>query len=416
MRSLPTLRALLAISVAAGGLVAGVPLAEDKGHGHEGAPGGGKAVAHYRLFIGDHADGAVRAVDLAGGAGAGTFKIAQTPALTRSLSGRTVFAVQGESGQVAVIGTGVSFEDHGDHVDIDVAPARLLPTVITGSKPAHIVENSGVIALFDDGSGDVTLFQEGDLQSGGPKARTLKPGGPHHGLAAPMGGFLVVSVPHEDPAKPRVGLRVIDADGAPAGAVTTCPGVHGQAVSAGVFAFGCKDGVVFAEPGNGSKPPTLRHVSTTGLGEGNVSTLKGGTAMQFFLGNFGPRAVVIIEPGAEPSFRKIDLPVRRVDFALDPAKARQAYILTEDGTLHLLNIVSGEIEKSVQVTGPYSMDGHWRAPRPRLAVAGDHVAVTDPLKGLVRLISTESLREERTIAVDGTPYTIVAVGGSGVVH
>lgn len=412
MRSLPSLATLLAIGVAAGSLAIGAARAEDKGHGEEH----GKSVTHYRLFIGDHKDGIVRAIDLRDGSGAGTFKIDQTAALTRSASGRTVFAVQGDAGRVAVIGTGISFEDHGEHADIEIEEARLLPTVIAGTKPAHIVEGSGSIALFDDGTGDVTLFRESELLDGTFKGRTLKPGGPHHGLAAPMGEFLVVSVPHEDATKPRVGLKVIDAAGKPVSEVVNCPGVHGQAQSARVFAFGCKDGVVLAEPGSGSKPPTLRHFSTAQLGDGNVSTLKGGTAMQFFLGNYGPGAVVIIEPGAEPTFHRIDLPTRRVDFALDPAKARQAYILTEDGKLHLLNILSGAIEKSVQLTGPYSMDGHWRDPRPRLALAGDHVAVTDPLKGLVRLVSTETLKEERVIAVDGVPYTIVAVGGSGVVH
>ncbi|WP_372398687.1 hypothetical protein ABMY26_18710 [Azospirillum sp. HJ39] len=408
MNSLPSLATLLWIGAAAGGLAAGAAQAEDDKDD--------RGVTHHRLFIGDHADGIVRAIDLKDGASAGTFRIDRTPALARSVSGRTVLAVQGDAGKVAVIGTGISFEDHGDHADIAVEDARLLPAVLTGTKPAHVVEGSGTIALFDDGTGGVALFREGDLLEGTVKPRTVTPGAAHHGLAAPMGDFLVVSVPHDDPEKPRVGLKVIDAQGKPVGGVVDCPAVHGQAQSARVFAFGCKDGVVFAQPGGGSKPPTLRHVSTAALGEGNVSTLKGGTAMQYFLGNYGPRAVVVIEPGTEPSFRKIDLPTRRVDFALDDVKANQAYILTEDGRLHLLNILSGEIEKSVQLTAPYSMDGHWRDPRPRLAVAGDHVAVTDPLKGLVRLVSTETLKEERTIAVAGTPYTIVAVGGSGAAH
>jgi len=231
-----------------------------------------------------------------------------------------------------------------------------------------------------------------------------------------MGDFLVVTVPHEDPDQPRVGLRVIDMDGAEVGDVVECPGVHGQAQSARVFAFGCRDGVVFATPGSGATAPTLEHIPTAGLGDGNVSTLKGGTAMQFFLGNFGPAAVVIIEPGSAEPFRKIDLPTRRVDFALDPILAQNAYILTEDGQLRLLNILSGEITQSLQVTEPYSMDGHWRDPRPRLAVAGDHIAITDPLQGLIHLVSTETFEVEQSIAVEGVPYTIVAVGGSGVTH
>lgn len=408
MNRLPILSTLLWIGATAGGLAAGAALADDHKHA--------ASATHHRLFIGDHADGVVHAVDLEDGASAGVFRLDQSPALARSTSGRTVFAVQGDAGKVAVIGTGLSFEDHGDHADIAIEDAKLLPTAITGTKPAHVVDGSGTIALFDDGTGDVALYRESDLLEGTVKARNLKPGAAHHGLAAPMGEFLVVSVPHDDPEKPRVGLKIIDAEGKPVGGVVHCPAVHGQAQSVGVFAFGCKDGLVFAHPAGGSKPPTLRHVSTAALGDGNVSTLKGGTAMQFFLGNYGPRAVVIIEPGDEPGVRKIDLPTRRVDFALDDAKANQVYILTEDGRLHRLNVVSGAIEASVQLTAPYSMDGHWRNPRPRLAVAGDHVVVTDPLKGLLRVVSTETLREERTIAVAGTPYSIVAVGGSGVRH
>lgn len=378
------------------------------------------AAAHeetvYRLFIGDHADGLVRAVNLADGTEVGTFEIDQTPALTRSTSGRTIFAVQGDAGKVAVIETGIAFEDHGDHQDINVTDAQLLATVIEGARPAHVVEGSGKVAVFDDGTGDVVLFSESDVIDGSLDPLTLSPGGAHHGLAAPMGDFLVVSVPHVDPDQPRIGLRVIDMDGAEIGDVVECPGVHGQAQSVRVFAFGCRDGVVLATPGSGATAPTLEHIPTDDLGEGNVSTLKGGTAMQFFLGNFGPAAVVIIEPGSENPFRRVDLPTRRVDFALDPVLAQNAYILTEDGQLHLLNILSGEITQSLQVTEPYSMDGHWREPRPRLAVAGEHIAITDPLQGLVRLVSTGTFEKERTIAVEGVPYTIVAVGGSGVTH
>ncbi|MBB4000676.1 metallochaperone AztD [Aureimonas pseudogalii] len=375
-----------------------------------------RSETEWRLFVGDHAEGVVRAFDAETGTHAGTFRIDKTPSLTRSDSGRTVFAVQGDAGKVAAIATGIALDDHGEHADLKVTDSTLLPTVLTGTKPAHIVEGSGSIALFDDGTGDVTLFRESELLDGKLQPQVLKPGGAHHGLAAPMGDFLVVSVPGSDPEKPRVGLKVIDREGKQVGETVACPGVHGQAQSARTFVFGCKDGIVVAAPAKAIGGSVLTHVSTADLGEGNVSTVKGGKAMQFFLGNYGPSAVVLIEPGASEMFRKIDLPTRRVDFALDPAKAANAYILTEDGNLHLLDVLSGKIVKSARVTESYSMDGHWRDPRPRLAVAGDHIALTDPRHGLVRMISTETLAEDRTIPVEGIPYTIVAVGGSGAVH
>jgi hypothetical protein len=47
---------------------------------------------------------------------------------------------------------------------------------------------------------------------------------------------------------------------------------------------------------------------------------------------------------------------------------------------------------------------------------GDLIAVTDPREQLVRLIDAESFEEARTINVEGLPFNVVAVGGSGLQH
>ena len=123
-----------------------------------------------------------------------------------------------------------------------------------------------------------------------------------------------------------------------------------------------------------------------------------------------------IDPTAETPFHLVDLPTRRVHFAVDPIRPKFAYVLTEDGKLNQLDIVAGEIVQSLVVTEPYSMDGEWSLPRPRIAVAGDVVAVTDPNAGVVHLVDIASFTEARTIPVAGAPYNIVAVGGSGTAH
>jgi hypothetical protein len=93
-----------------------------------------------------------------------------------------------------------------------------------------------------------------------------------------------------------------------------------------------------------------------------------------------------------------------------------AYIFTEDGFLRQLDVVSGELTQSAKVTEPYSMDGEWSLPRPRLALVGDKVAVTDPLKSVVHLVDVAGFTPAGEIAVEGAPYNIVAVGGSGSQH
>jgi len=199
-------------------------------------------------------------------------------------------------------------------------------------------------------------------------------------------------------------------------AAVPCTGLHGEATSGTLVAFGCTEGVLLATE-NGSKEPSLKMLEySADMPEGRVSTLIGAKSMQFFLGNYGANRVALIEPESDEPFYLMDLPGRRIDFALDPAKPQNAYVLTEDGKLHIIDVLKREIVKSEQVSEPYSLEGHWRDPRPRLAVAGKLIAMTDPKHSLVRLINSDDLKENRTIAVEGQPFTIVAVGGSGLQH
>ncbi|TYC59823.1 metal-binding protein ZinT [Rhodobacterales bacterium] len=49
-------------------------------------------------------------------------------------------------------------------------------------------------------------------------------------------------------------------------------------------------------------------------------------------------------------------------------------------------------------------------------MAGEDIIVTDPLAGVVRQISKETLEEVAAIEVEGQPYNIAVAGGSGLVH
>lgn len=371
---------------------------------------------HWRLFVAEHSDPIVHAIDLGSGKPVGKFDIKAPASLYKSHSGRTVFAIQGDANIVSALRSGIEIEDHGDHNDLGVSEPELLTVTASGAKPSHFVEHDGRIAIFYDGEGKTDVGTEKQFLNGNYQPISIKSAAPHHGLAATMGDHILISIPDpQNPSKQPIGLRVLDADGKQVGPVHDCPGLHGEAASGRLLAVGCSTGVLIAQPSpNG---PTIKHLAYgSDLPEGSVSTLKGGTAIQYFLGNFGPDAVVLIDPSEDEAFRLVKLPTRRVDFAVDPVKSEQAYILTEDGRLHALNILSGDITASVQLTAPYSMDGHWRDPRPRLAMAGDVVAVTDPLKGLIRVVDTATLKEVRTIPVEGRPYNIVAVGGSGASH
>lgn len=379
------------------------------------APAIADDISAWRLFVADHAQSSVTALDLATGDTLATFPLASPAALYATHSGRAVYAVQGAGNQVSAIASGIHIDDHGDHGDIDISAPEAIDAVVPGEKPVHFVEHDGKIALFFDGEGKTRVVSEADWLDGGDLAAVeFDSGAPHHGVAIPWGDYTIVSVPNPaDPTALPIGVNVLDASGAVVGDLHPCPDLHGEASSGNMLAIACAEGLLIV---TGSGAPEITLLPYAGLPEGKSTTLLGGVGLQYFLGNYGADKVVTIDPADENPFRLIDLPTRRVHFAADPVRPKFAYVFTEDGQLRQIDILKGEIVQALAVTEPYSMDGEWSLPRPRIAVAGDVVAVTDPNQGQVHLIDIASFTETRSIPVAGAPYNIVAVGGSGTEH
>lgn len=369
----------------------------------------------WRLFIGDHAEAKVSAIDLESGATIGTFPLASPATLYTTHSGEAVYAVQGAGNQISAISSGIAIDDHGDHGDIEISEPSLIDAVVAGERPVHFVEHGGKIALFFDGTGTTSIVGEHAwLDDGNVGPKIIDSGAPHHGVAVPWGDYTIISVPNaEDPTALPIGVNVIDASGNVVGDTHGCADLHGEASSGNMLAIACAEGLLVV---TGSGEPKIEKIDYVDLPEGKSTTLIGGQGMQYFLGNYGADKVVIIDPAEANPYRLIELPSRRVHFVTDPIRPRFAYIFTEDGQLRQLDVIKGEIVNSVKVTEPYSMDGEWSLPRPRLAVAGDKVAVTDPLEGKVHLVDAENLTLSGEIAVEGAPFSMVAIGGSGSVH
>jgi hypothetical protein len=285
-----------------------------------------------------------------------------------------------------------------------------------------VIAHGGDMVQFFDREGEARVYGEDALLEGNSDYKAVKTTAPHHGVVVPMGDYFLASEPNmevetkEGDLPPRFGVKAINKNGETVGEIATCTGLHGEAHSAGLVAFGCEEGVIIASV-KGNNPPEFKMLEySADMPEGKVGTLAGGKAMQFFLGNYGADKLVIIDPSSEDPYQVVNLPVRYVHFALDPENVKTAYVFTEDGKLNALNVLSGKISHSAQITEPYSKDGHWRDPRPRIAVMGDQIAVTDPREGIVRLLDAESFDEEKTIKVDGLPFNVVAIGGSGLQH
>ncbi|MBX3530523.1 MAG: metallochaperone AztD [Rhizobiaceae bacterium] len=369
------------------------------------------------LFVADHTDAVVHAIDAGTAKVLARFETASPATLYATESGRTVFAVQRDGNRVTAFSSGIELDDHGDHGDIEIETPKALGLEIAGERPVHLVEHHGDVALFFDGEGVARIVREGDVLEGRAQVREVATQAPHHGVAISYGDHVVVSWPNRtDPTKNPDGVRVVDAAGAQVGADVDCPNLHGEASSGNLLAIACQTGLLLVEAKGGE--PEITHLPyAAGLPrDTKVSTLLAGKGLQYFLGNFGASAVVLIDPQDEEAFRLVELPMRRVHFAVDPVRVKFAYVFTEDGQLHRLNVLSGRISDSLALTQPYSMDGHWSEPRARVAVGGDEIFVTDPLAGKIHVVDAATFTKVREIAVPGKPFNIAAVAGSGETH
>jgi zinc transport system substrate-binding protein len=374
-------------------------------------------VTAWRLFVADHETGTVSVVDAEARETLRTLELDGPTRLYRTESGEAIFAVQGAANTVSAISSGIAFHDHGDHADIDIEDAALLDVAFEGGKPSHFVEHRGDIAIFFDGDGTVATTTERAVLDGSSDVQEFDSGAPHHGAAAVFAGHVLITEPHpEDSTNLPIGIKTLEMSGEAIGDLAECPDLHGEASSGNIMVFACETGLLVVTPERGEPKIALLAYSED-LPDGKVTTLIGGVGLQYFMGNYGPNAIVLIDPVEEANaFRLIDLPTRRVHFAVDPIQAKFAYVFTEDGSLHQIDVLSGEIAQSVLLTEPYSMDGHWSDPRPRIAVAGDHIVVTDPLAGKLHLVERDTFEQTGKIELDGTPFNIVAVGGTGAVH
>ncbi len=378
-------------------------------------------VTHYRVFVADHKASQVVAFDLHNTDKRWEFDTAGQAKLYSVSNDSVVVAVQSFSDQVNFISSGISLEDHGEHSDIKIEAPQALRNTLKGPSPFHLLEHSGKVSINFDEGGYASIIDGDALANGQLKHFKIEQNIAHHGVVVPLGDQWLTSVASkakqaEHTSAKRVGVQLIDATSQPIGELQACTDLHGEGFSGNYLAIGCKEGVLTVKHGRqGAEYMMLPYPASFPKGE-MVGHFLGSKTIQVFLGSYGKKGLVVIDPVDEPHMQLIKLPFRRVDFIFDKLHPIHGYVLTEDGKLSLVNVLNANIEKSIQVTEPYSLDGHWNDPRPRLAIAGDEILVTDPNQGVIHRIKAETLTKGESIDVGGQPYNITVVGGSGMRH
>ncbi len=370
----------------------------------------------YRAVIADHANGKITVVDALAGKIITNYGVEGPARLKANQTGRLIYATQGAQNRVDVIDSGITITSHGDHADVDVKAPRMTAASFLGPKPSHINIHNGRVAAFFDGDGQASILTEEALLSGKGKPSLIKTAAPHHGLAAPVGIFTAVSIPHPTDAKELpIGIELVDRAGKSVSRSANCPRLHGEARSGIISAFGCADGVLLLRMTRTGGVFEKIAYSGTLPGERMVRNMAGGNAVTSFLGDFGPDGMVVIDPAAK-EFTFVKLPARRMAFTREVVVGDFGYVITEDGQLHKINALTGKIEASLAVTERYSMEGGSSVARPRLSASGDRVVVTDPAKAQIHVIDSSKMQIVHKVSVPGAPFDVVVVGAAGGDH
>ncbi len=371
------------------------------------APAAAEEDHRYRLIVADTEAPEVRVLDMDhdGATAPMTFDLAALARLYLGPDERHVWIVQRDAGLVQLLDSGVVEEDHGDHSALVFEAPALMPSTTAGERPVHFNMGGDRIAVFWDGTGLVTLHEAAAAASGDlAPAHTIDTGGPHHGVAVPVGNMTISSIAPAGEGLPDA-LAVFAADGSKLSRVE-CLNLHGEGKAGGFIAFGCEDGVAIFD--TNQSPPTGRFVAypQDAPKDGMLRTLLSPRDTLALVGNFGAERLAVFDPSAEDGdFVFTVLPAPRMAFALDDT-GMEGFAILADGRLVKFSALTGSLlGENAGVTGAYAMDRG--VVRPMMAVAGDRIAVSDPAERQVVIVDRESLKVVMRVDAGASPRSLI---------
>ncbi len=408
------------------------------------------ATLRGRLVFADHEKPVVRVLDLDSGEVTHSFDVPKpNPSFASAEGGRFIVIKTGdEAGTIRFLDSGLRYESHGDHVDVDKGPVRLLDFAVKGDRPAHVVSRHGQIALFFDGDRPwerksepkAVLVDLKSLDGKSPVSETWPSPAPQHGIAIPLGGRQwLMSVPNVMYAKGEDrsassrpdGFEILERNKGwkrlasfndPARTDASCKLFHGYAESKGRHVFGCNDGVdggvlVLARDAAGRW--TARKIAYPD--ERRVSAIKARTGARYAVANYGLRgpynALLRIDPATALLSAPDVLPVPggqpACQFDLDAGGDRLAN-LTPDGKLRVYEIAPTWRElASFDAVPAFDCQYGAKSPTPSLGIVGNSAFVSDPTSGRIREFHLDTLKQGLDMPVGGMPANLAGGGDAG---
>ena len=376
-----------------------------------------------RLLIGDGETGAMSLIDLEHGeVSQDQFDLGHRAGrIYASKNGRFAIAVSSDANTAHLFDGGVFLDSHGDHFDLVEAPAQQIGIDLTGDRPVHLYVGGEWATIFYDGSGDVVLINEHELEEQGAAYVPVRFNvGPQHGAAVPLEGDLVATsikdpnYPADPDARRPIGAEIRDLSGnvlyrAEAG----CPNLHGDAANGHMAVFGCTGGALAVEAHDGEYSEVFISAPAGAPEDFRLTSVWGYPGMDHFYALGSAEGLYIVEPeeGSMEQLIPATEELRPIQVAISH-DGETLLVVMSDGELRMYETHDPELlaATSEALTTPVETD-FWA--RPHLATAPGAVFVTDSVGGMVLQLDDHDLEVVESWEVAGTPVKVAFVGVLG---
>ena len=372
-----------------------------------------------RLLIGDGEEGKMSVIDLESGqVDQASFDLgARAGRIYSTNSGRYAIAVSPDANTAHLFDGGIYMEPHGDHFDLVEGDVRRLPVDLSGDRPVHLYVSDEWAAIFYDGSGDIALVNEHELEEMGDSyTPAMMNVGPQHGGTVPLEGDLfATTIKHpEYPAnadyRSPIGADIRDLDGNILYSAEGCEGLHGDAGNGHMAAFGCVGGVLVLEAHDGEYSHMFVSAPEGSPEDFRLTSVWGYHGLDHFFALGSAVGLYLVEP-EEGEMEQL-IPSTG---ALSPIQVslgeggETLFVVMSDGELRMYDAHDLDLLASnADFLATPVETGFWA--RPHIATAEGAVFITDSVGGEVLQLDEHDLDVVRHWDVEGAPTKIAFVG------
>ena len=379
-----------------------------------------------RLLIGDGETGAVSVIELDHGEveqdiydlGSRAGRIYST------YSGRFAVAVSGDANTAHLFDGGIFLEAHGGHFDLVTEEVSAVDLNLAGDNPVHLYAGEEWATIFYDGSGDVLLISEHELEEALEEGDSYVPAqfnaGPHQGAAVPLEDELFAvtaqhpsyaSNPEQYQLPASVDIR--DLSGSILYTADGCPDLDGAAGNGHMAVFGCTGGILAVMAEEGQYDHTFIAAPEGSPDDFRLTSLWGASGADHFFALGSAVGLYVVEPeeGEMDQLIPASEDLRPIQAALS-RDGEALVVVMSDGEIRLYDTHDGDvIAANADALATPVETGFWA--RPHVALAPGAIFVTDSVGGQVLHLDDHDLEVVNHWDIGGTPVKIAFVGIHG---